>query len=232
MQKHEPEDEDKGNLTFSIQFAPYSDPRKGSFFIKIKEAKGLPQMNPMGLTDSAVRIFLLPKKTPFSKHKTTCANNTLDPVWNEQFEYKYVALEELRTSRVLELTVWDYDRRGCNDFIGCVRIGPTPDETNSVHKDWMDSTESEAEHWAKMLTSPGEWVECCLKLRPSIISRFAERPSFHEDSDCSIESSEDDDGDSDDVRKKDFKNHILNLSYFDLPLFFSHRMMTVTVVVI
>jgi len=208
VQKDEPKDEDRGSLTFAIKFAPYSQ-RKGSFFIKIKEAKGLPQMNPIGLTDAAVRIFLLPKKTPFSKHKTTCVNNTLDPVWNEQFEYKYVALEELRTSRVLELTAWDYDRRGCNDFIGCVRIGPAPDETNSAHKDWMDSMESETEQWAMMLACPGEWVECCLKLRPSIISRFAERPNFHEDSDCSLDSSGDDDSDSNEVRK-----FIYRWSYF------------------
>ena len=182
-------------------YSPYHDQKKGSLFIKIKEATGLLQMNPQGLTDSAVRIFLLPKRNPYSKKKTKCIKNTLDPVWNEDFEYKYVTLEELKSSRVLELSLWDYDRRGCNDFIGCVRLGPTPDETNSISKDWMDSTDSEANHWTEMLAHPGEWMEACHELQPSIASRFSEYPRIQEESDFSLDSDEGGENDSDEVRK-------------------------------
>ncbi len=183
-------------------YSPYNNTAKGSLFIKVKEAEGLPKMNSKGLADSSVRIFLLPKRTPYTKKKTKCVKNTLDPIWDEQFEYKYVSLEELETSRVLELTVWDFDRRGCNDFMGCVRLGPNPDEANNVHKDWMDSTDSEAEFWASMLASPKEWVSVSLPLRSSIASRFAEPPDFQDESDYSLEPSEgEEDEESDEVRR-------------------------------
>jgi len=170
---------------------PDSDHKKGSLFIKIQGAKGLPAMNQKGSADSAVRIFLLPSRSAFTKKKTKSIKNSLNPVWNEEFEYKYLSLEELKANHVLELTVWDYDRRGCNDFIGCVHIGPAPNETNSAHKDWMDSTESETEHWTKMLACPDQWVKKEHKLRPSIASRFAVQPKHRdEDTEYNFENSD------------------------------------------
>lgn len=139
--------------------------------VAVKEANDLPQMDPHGLTDAAVRVFLLPRRSSFVKKKTACVKDSLNPVWNEQFEYKYVHSEDLKTNRVLELTVWDYDRRGCNDFIGCLRLGPSPNEVGG--KDWMDSNDEEMEHWTEMLAHPGEWVEAWHNLRPSLRSHFA-----------------------------------------------------------
>lgn len=136
--------------------------------VAVKEANGLPQMNPHGLTDAAVRVFLLPRRSSYVKKKTACVNDSLDPVWNEQFEYKYVTIEDLRTSRALELTVWDYDRRGCNDFIGCLRLGPSLNDADKQDGDRMDSNADEAEHWMQMLAQPGQWVEAWHNLQPSL----------------------------------------------------------------
>ena len=85
----------------------------GSLVIAVKEATGLPQMDPNGLTDSFVKTYLLPKRTNFAKKKTSTIKGTLDPAWNEELEYKLVSLNDLKTNRVLELSVWDFDRRGC-----------------------------------------------------------------------------------------------------------------------
>ena len=167
---------DKGRLQVAIKFAAYPtnkqiDPKekKGSLHISVKKATGLPVMNPNGLTDASVKMCLLPKQNTFARKKTVTINDSLDPVWNQDFEFKHVSLAELNSSRVLEFTVWDYDRRGCNDFIGCVRLGLRPQDTIK-QKDWMDSMEEEADQWEAMLERPGEWVECEHSLRPTIQS--------------------------------------------------------------
>ncbi len=75
-----------------------------------------------------------------------------------------ISLCHSKTWRPIEMTVWDYDQRGCNDLIGCLRLGPNP----SGGKEWMDSLEEEVKPWEEMLDHPGESVECCLDLIPSI----------------------------------------------------------------
>ena len=90
--------------------------------------------------------------------------NSIEPVWDEEFVYK-CSLKELAGERVLEVTIWDFDKRGSNDFIGGLRIGPAPNGT-SQNKEWMDSIEEEAAHWKAMLAQPGEWVEQWHTLRP------------------------------------------------------------------
>lgn len=139
----------------------------GSLLISIKEAKDLPRMDSQGLTDATVKLYLLPKHSSTSKKKTTVVKNSLDPVWNEEFAYKSVSLKELKTERVLEVTVWDYDRRGSNDFIGGLRLGPNSEDSDK-NIDWMDSTREEVDHWEEMLSHPGEWIEYWHNLRPSM----------------------------------------------------------------
>ena len=47
--------------------------------------------------------------------------NSNQPSWNQTFAYHNIQREDLR-SRVLEVTVWDYDRFGSNEFLGEVLI--------------------------------------------------------------------------------------------------------------
>lgn len=122
-------------------------------------------MDPFGLTDATVKLYLLPNRSSSSKKKTEIVKDSLSPVWNEEFEYKFLNLKELKTERVLEVTVWDFDRRGSNDFIGGLRLGPP-----SKHVEWMDSVGEEVEHWEEVLARPGEWVERWHNLRSSMSS--------------------------------------------------------------
>ena len=139
----------------------------GVLHVSIKEAEDLPKMDPLGLTDATVKLYLLPNRGSSSKKKTHIVNNSLCPVWNEDFEYRYLNLKELKTERVLEVTVWDFDRRGSNDFIGGLRLGPS-----SKHKEWMDANDEEVGHWEEVLAHPGEWVERWHTLRSSMFSRW------------------------------------------------------------
>jgi hypothetical protein len=140
--------------------------------VSIKEAEDLPKMDPFGLTDATVKMYLLPNRSSSSKKKTRIIKDSLSPVWNEDFEYKFLNLKQLKTERVLEITVWDFDRRGSNDFIGGLRLG-----LPSKRKDWMDSVGDEVGHWEEVLAHPGEWVEHWHNLRSSMTSlwRQAER---------------------------------------------------------
>ena len=138
----------------------------GTLHIAIYQAENLPVMDENELTDATVKIYLLPNQSLPGKYKTLVINHSLNPVWNEQFTYENVYMDDLILGRVLEVTVWDYDRRGSNDFIGGVRIGPHPDSVPHTLEDWMDSTGDEVTHWEAMLQQPGEWVEQWHTLRP------------------------------------------------------------------
>ena len=91
--------------------------------------------------------------------------NTTAPVWNEEFLYKS-SEKDLQTQRALEVTIWDFDKRGSNDLIGGLRIGPGRLGSASQGPDWMDSIGEEVSHWEMVLARPGEWVEQWHTLRP------------------------------------------------------------------
>ena len=65
-------------------------------------------------------LHSMPKLLSFSersKRRTKTLANTNHPRWNQSFVYSNVRRDELR-QRVLEVTVWDYDRFGANEFLG------------------------------------------------------------------------------------------------------------------
>ena len=169
---HEPDTFYRGKLNLSLKFVPseevggkYKGKTKGALHILIKQAEELPIMDSNGLTDATVKCYLLPHRSSSGKRKTKVIKNNLNPVWEEEFVYNYVTLEDLTSGRVLEVTVWDYDRRGSNDFIGGLRLGPTP---GRAAKEWMDSIGDEVSHWEAMLTCPGKWVEQWHTLRATM----------------------------------------------------------------
>lgn len=67
------------------------------------------------------KMFLLPDRSEKSKRRTKTISNTNNPSWNQSFVYSPIRITEL-TSRILEVTVWDFDRFGANDFLGEVTI--------------------------------------------------------------------------------------------------------------
>ena len=143
---------------------------KGTLTIMIKQARDLPNMDSKGLTDAFVKCYLLPDKSSSGKRKTGVIKNNLNPVWEERFSYEKVNLEELSRERVMEVTVWDLNRGSSNDFIGGLRLGPTPGRA-SRHKEWMDSIGEEVTHWETTLSQPGKWVEQWHTLRTTMDPR-------------------------------------------------------------
>ena len=161
----------RGRLTLALMFQRLQTKKgiiKGTLHIHIQSARALPNMDERGYTDGFVRMSLLPHRD--KQKKTRVISDDLNPVWDQKFTFPGVALEDLKTKRVLELTVWDYDMLCSNDFVGALRLGPSPGDVEGEGKthDWMDSRAREAKHWKEMLSRCDEWVEYSHLLRPSM----------------------------------------------------------------
>ena len=103
------------------------------------------------------------------KFKTKVCKDTTDPVWNEKFVFEKLKLEDLRSNRVVELTVWDLTKNKQYDFIGGMRIGPRPHHDNPLP--YMDSSDTELAHWTSAMDTPGQSVEQLHTLRHNMDPR-------------------------------------------------------------
>ena len=169
---------DRGKLRLGLMFKPLEDKKgkiKGALHIHMEKAMSLPNMDEIGLSDGFVKLYLLPDKRFRKRKKTAVINDSLNPVWNEEFVYENVTLDELSNERVLEVTVWDHDLLSSNDFIGSLRLGPSPHGAGK-YEEWMDSSSEESRHWEEMLTHKGKWVECWHSLRASMDPIAREAP--------------------------------------------------------
>ncbi|XP_050442650.1 uncharacterized protein LOC126846867 [Adelges cooleyi] len=160
----------KGEIIVGLKCVP-PDPNskkrtKGTLLLLVKDAKNLQAVKSNGTSDPFCKSYLLPDKGRNSKQKTNVARKTCNPSWNQTITYRDISPEEL-AERSLELTVWDHDRLGSNEFLGGVRLslGSGMYDGKSVE---MDSNEKEVALWQRMLDRPNFWVEGCLSLRPSL----------------------------------------------------------------
>ncbi|XP_021408712.2 synaptotagmin-like protein 5 isoform X1 [Lonchura striata] len=71
-------------------------------------------------TDPYVKTYLLPDRSRQSKRKTKIKSNSTNPEFNETL--KYVISHSQLETRTLQVSVWHYDRFGCNSFLGEVEI--------------------------------------------------------------------------------------------------------------
>lgn len=92
--------------------------------------------------------YLLPDTKNKQKTPTLSRNNS--PTWNHTlvFEGSIESVGEL-ASRSLEVTAWDFDKRGSNDFLGGLLLGLSD-----------KASADEKQHWQDLIAAPvGQWVE-------------------------------------------------------------------------
>uniref|UniRef100_A0A183CN27 C2 domain-containing protein n=1 Tax=Globodera pallida TaxID=36090 RepID=A0A183CN27_GLOPA len=64
-----------------------------------------------------VKLFLLPDRSERSRRQSKVLSDTLAPVWNEHFFYEGLD-ERAVATRVLEVTLWDFDPYESHSFLG------------------------------------------------------------------------------------------------------------------
>ncbi|CAF1320422.1 unnamed protein product [Adineta ricciae] len=89
--------------------------------VQVIQAKNLPAKDTNGYSDPFVKVYLLPGRDQENKRRTKHVPKNLNPVWDHTVVYGNMHREELQY-KMLEFTVWDYDRFKANDFIGQVTI--------------------------------------------------------------------------------------------------------------
>ncbi|XP_059049498.1 regulating synaptic membrane exocytosis protein 2 isoform X6 [Achroia grisella] len=109
------------NVAGRIQLKIYFDISALQLLVTVVSASGL-SPRPDGTTRCPyAKIFLLPDKSEKSKRRTKTLANTLEPRWNQTFVYCGIRITDIK-KRTLEVTVWDLNRYGPNDFLGEVLL--------------------------------------------------------------------------------------------------------------
>ncbi|XP_041974680.1 regulating synaptic membrane exocytosis protein 2 isoform X4 [Aricia agestis] len=104
-----------------IQLKVYFDVAALQLLVTVVSATGLTPRADGSPRCPYAKIFLLPDKSEKSKRRTKTLANTLEPRWNQTFVYCGIRIADIK-KRTLEVTVWDLNRYGPNDFLGEVLL--------------------------------------------------------------------------------------------------------------
>jgi len=126
-----------GRLQFRIDY----DFNESNLTVMVIQAEELPALDMGGTSDPYVKVYLLPDKK--KKFETKVHRKTLNPVFNETFNFK-VPYSEL-TTKTLVFAVYDFDRFSKHDQIGEVRIPLNQIDLAQTIEEWRDLTSVEGE---------------------------------------------------------------------------------------
>ena len=104
-----------------IQVKTFYEHEKSELIVSIISAMNLSPRTNGQYRNPYAKLFLLPDRSEAAKRRTKTMHNCNNPVWGQTFSFENIRWSELR-SRALEITVWDFDRFGTNDFLGEITI--------------------------------------------------------------------------------------------------------------
>uniref|UniRef100_A0AAF5CZJ3 Uncharacterized protein n=1 Tax=Strongyloides stercoralis TaxID=6248 RepID=A0AAF5CZJ3_STRER len=109
-----------GRIEISLLYSPIEK----QLIVTIHRALDLTPRGTGGCRNPYVKVFLLPDRSEKSRRQTAVLSDSIVPVWNETFYYQNVTEDMLfgEEKRVLEVTLWDYDKYDANMFLGEVLI--------------------------------------------------------------------------------------------------------------
>ncbi|XP_061618159.1 protein piccolo isoform X3 [Phyllopteryx taeniolatus] len=142
-------------ITGDIQLQIHYDKQLGNLIVHVLQARNLAPRDNNGYSDPFVKVYLLPGRgqvmvvqnaSAENKRRSKHAGKSLNPEWNQTVIYKNIHLEQLR-KKMLEVSVWDYEKCSSNDFLGEVLI----DLSNTAQLDnvprWLAlKSQTEGEH--------------------------------------------------------------------------------------
>ncbi|XP_073942910.1 rab3 interacting molecule isoform X1 [Choristoneura fumiferana] len=119
--RRRPRHHQNANVAGRIQLKVYFDISALQLVVTVVSASGLCPRPDGSPRCPYAKIFLLPDKSEKSKRRTKTLANTLEPRWNQAFVYCGIRISDIK-KRILEVTVWDLNRYGPNDFLGEVLL--------------------------------------------------------------------------------------------------------------
>ena len=131
-----------------------------TFNIKIYEAKNIASMDLNGKSDPYIRLYLYgPKpKEKIGEIKTKIRFKTLDPYWNDEFQFP---IKSIGTD-ILHMSLKDYDTFGRDDKISSYDIAMLNLNVGEIRDEWIHFnpekgvTKSGLVHIKYQLTAPGK----------------------------------------------------------------------------
>uniref|UniRef100_A0AC35TMM5 Synaptotagmin n=1 Tax=Rhabditophanes sp. KR3021 TaxID=114890 RepID=A0AC35TMM5_9BILA len=134
LERPENDDDSKETRLGDICFSTRYRQTTSTLTVTIMEARNLKKMDILTQSsDPYCKIYLFHGKKLLMKKKTSIKFKTLNPYYNESFQFKVIP-SQLNNFR-MEVLIVDYDKLSKNDLIGSVVIG------------------TGSEHWQKMINS-------------------------------------------------------------------------------
>ncbi|GMR33135.1 hypothetical protein PMAYCL1PPCAC_03330, partial [Pristionchus mayeri] len=111
----------RGQIFGRIEIALYYSVQDRELTVKVIRALDL-SPRPDGVPRSPYcKLFLLPDRSEKSRRQSDVLAETAMPFWDKSFYYRGLSEDDL-VDRVLEVTLWDYDKFEANSFLGEVLI--------------------------------------------------------------------------------------------------------------
>ncbi|KAK3770837.1 hypothetical protein RRG08_036438 [Elysia crispata] len=139
----------------------------GELHVLVREAQNLTAMRGAAGSNPFCKGYLLPDVSHVSKQKTPVMKKTTNPQWNHTLVFPGADISVL-ADHGLELTIWDHEALGSNDFLGGVRLNLGSGMCQGRPVEWMDARGEEVDAWQAMMDQPGQWVDAQLPLRASM----------------------------------------------------------------
>ena len=102
-----------GKLQYEIKY----DFNTQTLIVKVIQAVDLPAMDLGGVSDPYVKVYLIPETKGQKKFETKVHRKTLNPFFNQTFEFKNLPYAET-FDKTLMFSIFDYDRFSKHDQIG------------------------------------------------------------------------------------------------------------------
>lgn len=126
-----------GRLQYKLEY----DFNQSNLAVTVHQAEDLPALDMGGTSDPYVKVYLLPDKK--KKFETKVHRKTLNPVFNETFNFKVPYADAM--AKTLVFAIYDFDRFSKHDQIGEVKVPLMMVDLAQTIEEWKDLVSVEGE---------------------------------------------------------------------------------------